>query len=301
MKEWRMDEEGKKFHFDNRYWDTPRQFGPISAYQVGDLSCHRGFEVGEHQQLCYEITYVVSGRGRCYTNGTGLDVVPADLYVSRPGELHNLVADAADPFRYLYLAFWFNHEPDKSNPLQRIEPMLDVAASPLAHDSLGLEAPFLNLMKELYSGTDFSQQMVELYMMQVIVLTYRNYFAPSAQAYLSAGKEGSGSAKDIVYAVVSYLDNNLFGIDSLSGLAETLNYSYSRLSHLFRKETGMTIQKYYNSKRMKTAALWVGEGQMMLSEIAEKLNYQSIHSFSKAFKLEFGVSPAQYKLKQKGQ
>lgn len=293
-----MIEEGKKFHFDNRYWDTPRQFSQISAYQIGDLSCHRGFECGEHQQLCYEISYIVSGRGRFFTNGSGYDVQRGDLYISRPGEVHNLIADEADPFRFLYLAFWFNHEDGKPNPCVRIEQMLNLASNPVQRDMLGVEAPFQDLMKELYSAMEFSQQMVEHYMMQIIILTYRNFFAPSRRQYPSG--EGGGSAKDIVYAVVSYLDNNLAGIDSISKMADALNYSYSRLSHLFREETGMTIQSYYNSKRMKSAALWIGQGELSVSEIAEKLNYQTIHSFSKAFKKEFGVSPAQYKQMSKG-
>lgn len=288
-----MDEEGKKFHFDNRYWDTPQHYSLISAYQIGDLSCHKDFDVGDHQQLCYEITLIVSGRGRCYTNGCAYDVSQGDLFLSRPGELHNLIADSVDPFRYLYLAFWFNHEGETPNPCARIEQMLELAPNPVQRDTLGIEAPFMSLMKELYSVAEYSQQMAEHYIMQIIILTYRNYYAPWQQQY-PAGSE-AGSAKDTVYAVVSYLDNHLADIGNLSEMAASLNYSYSRLSHLFHEETGMTIQGYYSSKRMKTAALWMSQGGMSITEIAEKLNYQTVHSFSKAFKKELGVSPAHYK------
>ena len=54
---------GKRFHFDNNYWENPKQFDVISLYQIGDLSCRNGYEVGPHIQPCFEITYILSGKG----------------------------------------------------------------------------------------------------------------------------------------------------------------------------------------------------------------------------------------------
>jgi AraC-like DNA-binding protein len=36
-------------------------------------------------------------------------------------------------------------------------------------------------------------------------------------------------------------------------------------------------------------------GRHSLTEIAEMMNYRSIHTFSRAFKKAFGVSPSEYK------
>ena len=59
----------KKFHFDNVYFESPRLYEDILLYQIGDLSCESGYAIGEHEQYCYEISYIVSGKGLFYTNG----------------------------------------------------------------------------------------------------------------------------------------------------------------------------------------------------------------------------------------
>ena len=64
-----MDFNGKRFHFDTRYWDTPQEYTAISLYQIGDLSCLSGFEVGNYLQPCYEISYIISGKGDFFLNG----------------------------------------------------------------------------------------------------------------------------------------------------------------------------------------------------------------------------------------
>ncbi|MBE3102342.1 MAG: helix-turn-helix domain-containing protein, partial [Firmicutes bacterium] len=48
-------------------------------------------------------------------------------------------------------------------------------------------------------------------------------------------------------------------------------------------------------RRMTTACELLKAGSISISVIAEKLRYQSIHSFSKAFKKNYGISPAQYR------
>lgn len=287
-------DEGKKFHFDNRYWDKPKQYALVSVYQIGDISCQKGFEVGEHQQPCFELSYIVSGKGDIFSDGQCFEVSQGDLHLSRPLELHNLIADRQDPFRYLYLAFWFVQ--GGINPFEHIERMFERIKTPLVHDRLNIDAPFKSLMKELYSPAEHSSLMVENYIQQIIVLAYRNHFSNWQQQYAELKRGEGGPGKDIVYAAISLIDNHLLELNNLAEVADGIGYSYSRLSHIFRDETGMTIQDYYNNKRMALAAKWIVEGQMSISEIAEKLNYQTLHSFSKAFKKKLGVSPAQYKV-----
>ena len=87
---------------------------------------------------------------------------------------------------------------------------------------------------------------------------------------------------------------NLYEIEELPQIAEKLGYSYSYLSHMFSRETGLTIQQYYNQRRFGLAIEMLKKGELNITEIAEKLHYQSIHSFSKAFRKAIGVSPIQY-------
>ncbi len=268
---------GKKFHFDNIYWEHPKQFGMFSLYQIGDLSCRGGYEVGAHVQPCYEITYILSGKGTCLTNGIPHSVKKGDVFLSRPQEVHNLIADTNDPFRYLYLAFVFNKPPNELSPYEPIEKLFNRLSFPVIYNLTSIESPFLNALQEFYTRSEYAQTMIKSYILQVIMLTYRSICTNIEQKNRQTYHLSTMTAQEIVYAVVSYIDLNLYTIVNLKQIAETLSYSYSHLSHIFRESTGMTLQTYYQSRRMALGGEMIRAGTESISHIANKLQYQSIH------------------------
>ena len=82
---------------------------------------------------------------------------------------------------------------------------------------------------------------------------------------------------------MKYINQNLLSIKSLSILEEAFSYNYSYISDLFSKTTGQTIVEYFGDKRMEKAKEYIKEGKLSINEIAEKLNYSSVYSFSKSF------------------
>ncbi len=288
-----MDIKGKRFHFDTRYWEKPQQYQMISLYQIGDLSCMGNFEIGEHVQPCYEISYIVAGKGEFYLDGVSYPVKAGDIFLCQPGQMHNLRADKDDPFRYFYFAFFFNEIMDMENPYSYVDKMFQLIKHPCVQDTLGIEAPFTSVLRELQHPMELSQQMLESYFVQIILLSYRNFFNNGFDA---ACHMIDSFVNPIVYAAISYIDNNVYEITNLSELADELNYSYSHLAHIFVNEVGISLQSYYNKKRVEQAIKLLKDSHMTINDIALKLNYQSIHSFSKAFKKAMGMAPSQYRV-----
>ena len=286
---------GVKFHFDNYYWENPKQFNGVSLYQIGDLSCYSGYEVGPHIQPCYEITYILSGKGMAFTNGVPYAVSEGDVFLSLPNDEHNLIADENNPFRYLYLAFAFNQSTHQGVNIYEIEKTFHTLDCPVVNDYVGIKTSLQNALQEWYELADNSQYMIESYILQIIILTYRNICGKKNQNIRQTYFSLPNSNQEIVHNIVTYIDQHLYAFDNLHEVAEALNYSYSHLSHIFHKETGITLQAYYHGRRMTTACELLKAGSISISVIAEKLRYQSIHSFSKAFKKNYGISPAQYR------
>jgi mannose-6-phosphate isomerase-like protein (cupin superfamily) len=83
----------------------PMRFGALTLYQIGDLSCTGGYEIGDHVQFCYEISYIAAGKGVFTCDDAVFEVQEGDLVLHRPGQWHNGIADETDPFRYFYIAF----------------------------------------------------------------------------------------------------------------------------------------------------------------------------------------------------
>ncbi|WP_420872065.1 cupin domain-containing protein [Cohnella rhizosphaerae] len=76
----------KDFHFDHIYFENPQRFGSIRLFQVGDLSCQGGYVVNEHEQFCYELSYIVSGRGWFKAGGASHAVKEGDIVLNVPGK-----------------------------------------------------------------------------------------------------------------------------------------------------------------------------------------------------------------------
>jgi len=100
-----------------------------------------------------------------------------------------------------------------------------------------------------------------------------------------------GQTEELCFQMMHYIDTHLYSMCSLREVTNSLNYSYSYLSDLFRQNTGDTLQNYYRIRRLEAARLLILEGKLKIREIAELLQYSSIYTFSRAFREQFGVSP----------
>ena len=94
--------------------------------------------------------------------------------------------------------------------------------------------------------------------------------------------------------MIRYVEQNVCDISSIQDLAKTLGYNYTYLSHFFKAKTGTTLQKYITYKKLEKALQLLKYGELKPTQIAEKLNYESVQSFSKAFRRVMGFTPTKY-------
>ncbi len=78
-------------------------------------------------------------------------------------------------------------------------------------------------------------------------------------------------------------------------LSSHLNYSYTYLSNLFSRETGMCLRDYVIAQKIEKAKYMLITEQLTLSEIAWRLNYSSVAHLSKQFTMVTGFNPSQFK------
>lgn len=285
----------RRFQFDTDRYESSTQGQALSIIQMGDLVCDYGFKLSPHRQVCYEISYIVTGRGWFATNGQKVELQPGDLHICKPGEVHEGGADPADPFRYLYFAFNFNGK--NENPYADIRDFLFALKAPSCRDRLDVRTPFMNALKELSSKSLYSKAMLEMYTEQILVLTYRNFSDWSA---IYPGEKLDDLKKRAVYSAIHYIDDRLLEIKDVAEIAETIGYSVSYLSQLFHREVGESLRNYFMNRKWQKATELLQTGKHTITEIAELMQYDSIHTFSRAFRRVFGTSPTQYVKEQKG-
>ncbi len=149
------------------------------------------------------------------------------------------------------------------------------------------------IVNELKEQKAYSGELVSLLCSQLMFYVMRCYEKKNP----SDGVDDSGI--NLCTSIINYIDNRVYMIKNLSEVADALGYNYSYISNLFRKTLGITLNKYFLSKKMHEAEKLLVETKTSVSKIAQRLNYSSVYAFSKAFKEYFGDSPAYFRKKHK--
>jgi AraC-like DNA-binding protein len=97
-----------------------------------------------------------------------------------------------------------------------------------------------------------------------------------------------------VYSVIRYVENHIFELKSIREISDQLGYSYTYVSHTFKDKTGMTLQRYINHKKVEKALELLKYGNISVTQVANRLQYETVQSFSKAFSRIMGYPPSHY-------
>jgi YesN/AraC family two-component response regulator len=106
----------------------------------------------------------------------------------------------------------------------------------------------------------------------------------------------SGSSMEAAEKIEKYLRNNLYGNITMQDLSDKFRLSPSYINRLMRMYYGVSPMEYYNSLKMEEAKKLLMENrEMLVKDVAEILGFTDQHYFSKVFKMQFGISPVNYR------
>ncbi|MDF2963706.1 MAG: transcriptional regulator, AraC family [Paenibacillus sp.] len=126
---------------------------------------------------------------------------------------------------------------------------------------------------------------VERWFLDVVMLPFLIYLEHKLeQQYQSISSQ-------IIYMVETGFDTDL----TLEECARRMNYSPNYLTKVFRKEAGVNFSEYLSDYRMKMAKRWLVNTDMKISEIAEKLKYNTPANFIRYFRKLEGTTPGKYR------
>ena len=108
-------------------------------------------------------------------------------------------------------------------------------------------------------------------------------------------EEAVGADKVNAGEIISYIEDNYKEKITLDELAFIFRTNRSTLCKVFKLNTGKTITEYANDKKLAKAKDKILSTDKTLTEIAEELNFESIHYFTRFFKKHTGVSPKEFR------
>jgi len=98
-----------------------------------------------------------------------------------------------------------------------------------------------------------------------------------------------------VNEVISYVNDNYKEKITLDELAFIFRTNRSTLCREFKAGTGKTVSEFVADKKLNSAIRKIKETDKTFTEIAEELNFDSIHYFTRFFKKMTGLSPKEFR------
>ncbi|MDT9717712.1 response regulator [Paenibacillus sp. ClWae2A] len=103
------------------------------------------------------------------------------------------------------------------------------------------------------------------------------------------------SIQTIVDKVQSYIEDHLSHGLSLDELGKVAHLHPVYFSKLFKQETGENVSNYISRKRLEKASQLLQDSALRVADIAQMVGYRKNQYFIQLFKVEYGVTPYQYR------
>lgn len=95
--------------------------------------------------------------------------------------------------------------------------------------------------------------------------------------------------------LLEFIDNHCYKPDlCLTMVADNFGISDTYLSSFFKEQTGVNFINYIETKRLTKACSLLKDQSLTIEAIAKEVGYTSAHSFRRAFKRNYGITPANY-------
>ena len=283
-----MLEEKTRYHFDNNYLHSPLKFGDINMVQIGRRYCEPSSVIDAHShENWFELTLVTAGKGSIITNGDPCEVMPRDIYLSFPGDIHEIRASGVEKLEYDYLSFFT----DDTRMNERLELVIrhnrDSASRRFTNEKISF---LINCaLAEFTKKQEYSDELLSGIFRQIVIYLIRDFSGSISET------ADVSDARILCLQLMNYLDAHIYSSESLSETAKKFSYNYSYLSSLFRKTTGKNLSDYYRERKMETAKVLLLDEKKKLCDISQMLGYSSQFALSRAFSKSFGMSPREYR------
>lgn len=107
--------------------------------------------------------------------------------------------------------------------------------------------------------------------------------------------EISNQRKQIIYDILHYIHFHYQTDITLGQMASHFNFSSSYISRLFKDTTGVSFSQYVVKYRLKKAQKLLIDSDQLIADISDQIGFSEPTYFSRAFKKEFDMTPAQFR------
>ncbi len=107
--------------------------------------------------------------------------------------------------------------------------------------------------------------------------------------------EHNDSRSDVTSQVIGFLKSRVYSSVSIDEICKTVGYSRGHVCNLFKKDTGKTVNDYFQSLKIEEAKRLILETNRDFGSISETLGYSNPQYFNKVFRQLTGHTPGNFR------
>lgn len=253
-----------------------------------------------HTHFHYEIYYFHGGKVNYLINDRIYVLEPGDLLLMHGMTLHRANVDPSVEYHRSTLHFdpfyfkQFIQPPFAADLLVPFQKLQNVRLQLRGSDKTEVEASLIKL-NQLYSqNNSFSHQRFQALLLDFLIMINQ-----LCQQPLKAMTAFPSSKEHHVQAVISYLECHFHEDITLNGIQTELHLSKYYLAKTFKEVTGITIFQFLMQRRIYQAKIDLIDGNQPITDVGYEVGFKHPSHFSRAFKLQTGLTPEQYRKQHK--
>ncbi|MGO4546000.1 helix-turn-helix domain-containing protein [Paenibacillus sp. 2TAB23] len=275
----------------------------VTGIQIGTFP--PGWEYPRHHHHLYELLCCLGGEVEQEINRTTVTLKLGDLLLINAGERHKTTNASSMDYEFFNVHFDLD-DLDIRSLLGTASYRL-ISASEAAHS--GRLSRYIGEIRELTEQmpsekpSDDGARLEDKLLLQAnILLIIREVLA----LIRNQGEDRMNAshvtplAADAAHAIEERLSLGLAENLSIAQVAKELNMSRSQCTKLFVKVYGLSPRQYISRRKLMLAKELLVTSYLPISEIAERLGFQSASHFSRQFRRWTGHSPTAFKPKHQG-
>ena len=265
-----------------------------SFYTVNFFDLSPAFNTTVHNHNDWEMLYVDSGEVNCVTGGEVRLLKQGEVMFHQPNATHSTVCNgknAASIFNVHFITSSYAMEFFKGRSFT-VAPKAAEALKRLIDECNATycvsEHPMFLRSNAPFGG----EQMSILLLEEFLILLIRDSESDVSISGVVSNQLGSSPQ---IEEMCEYLRANVYGKISLSDLTQKFHFSKSFLCEQFKRATGLSPIGYYLDLKLIEAKRLLREDALTVTEISEKLCFESPEYFSRYFKKRVGHSPRDFR------
>lgn len=273
-----------------RFREQYQQFSDLSLCCCGRMKCAPLHSCSPVACSGYQIHYIMDGRGSCCLEGQEHRLGKGEGFLIRPDQQVHCQADGEDPWTYLWVGF-------------------DGSDGEALLQALGLGGS-----RCTFRCRDGEGELAELIDRLLASQSPDNGDDPAARSLLcrffvclarSIGPEGSLTKVErenlYVQQAVEFIRGNYASGITVEEVARAVALDRSYLYTLFRRVLNISPRDYLARFRLTRAKELLIQTDAPIANISVRCGYQDPHVFSKAFRQWFGVTPSEFRRRERAE